>query len=262
MLCCTTSGMVKVPVEILRAPRSLTSEEFERVKLRTTLGYRIMTENKEFSYLAAHVALEHHERLDGSGYPRGLRGDKILDIGRIVAVADVFCAMTEDRPHRKRFHPHEAIRYLRASAGRFDQRFVRRLALGMASYPNGTFVPLSTGDFGVVVRQDKRDAERPVIRILADGRNTPVEPFEIALADMPKIQVTLVADAVPEDLQRVLEIRRSPGISRATRYEWTISNGCARLSAGDRAAFAGRPMTGGKGVAGSAPVPDIGSRKG
>ncbi|MBC7339574.1 MAG: HD domain-containing protein, partial [Firmicutes bacterium] len=93
-------GMVKVPVEILRAPRSLTSQEFERVKLHTTLGYRIMTENKEFGYLAAHAALEHHERV----------------------------------------HPHEAIRYLGASAGRFDQRLVRRLALRMASYPNGTFV--------------------------------------------------------------------------------------------------------------------------
>lgn len=204
-------GMVKVPVEILRAPRWLTSQEFERVKLHTTLGFRIITENKEFSYIAAHAALEHHERLDGSGYPRGLRGDKILDIGKLVAVADVFCAMTEDRPHRKTFHPHEAIRYLRASTGRFDQRFVRRLALRMASYPNGTFMRLSTGDFGVVVRQDKRDAERPVIRILADGRNRPVEPVEIALADMSEVQVSLVADTVPEDLQRVLEIRRSPG---------------------------------------------------
>lgn len=200
-------GMVKVPVEILRAPRSLTNQEFERVKLHTTLGYRIITENKEFSYIAAHAALEHHERLDGSGYPRGLRGDKILDIGRIVGVADVFCAMTEDRPHRKRVHPHEAIRYLRASAARFDQRFVRRLALRMASYPNGTFVRLSTGDFGVVVRQDKRDGERPVVRLLADGRNRPVEPVEIALADMPEVQVSLVADTVPEELERVLELR-------------------------------------------------------
>lgn len=200
-------GKIKVPKETLDKPGSLTSDEFERVKLCTTQGYHIISRSGEFSYLAAHAALEHHERLDGSGYPRRLRGDKILEIGRIVAVADVFCAMTSDRPYRPKVLPRQAIRYLMAARGKFDQRFVRRLALRVAAFPNGTFLRLSTGELAVVVRQDRRDSERPVVRLLADARNRPVEPRELALADAPGVEVALVLDSIPEQARQALASR-------------------------------------------------------
>ncbi|MEW6399275.1 MAG: HD-GYP domain-containing protein [Bacillota bacterium] len=197
-------GKVKIPTEILDKRESLTTQEFERVKLHTTLGYQIISQSREFSYVSAHAALEHHERLDGSGYPRRLRGDKIHEIGKIVAVADVFCAMTSDRVYRRKVPPQEGIRHMRAAASKFDQRFVRRLALRVAAFPNGTFVRLSTGEFAVVVRQDPRNSERPVVRLLADAGNRPVEQVEVALADTPELDVALVLDDMPEQVRQAL----------------------------------------------------------
>lgn len=197
-------GKVKIPTEVLDKPGSLTPHEFERVKLHTTQGYQIISQSNEFSYIAAHAALEHLERLDGSGYPRRLRGDKILEIGRIVAVADVFCAMTSDRPYRRRVLPREAIRHLMTASTKFDQRFVRRLALRVAAFPNGTFLRLSTGELAVVVRQDGRDKERPVVRILADAGNRPVEQHEVPLAEVPEVKVAAVVDRVPEAVRQAL----------------------------------------------------------
>lgn len=200
-------GKVKVPRDILDKPSSLTKDEFEQMKPHTVLGYEIISQRLDFSYMAAHAALEHHERLDGSGYPRGLRGEKILEIGRITAVADVFCAMTSDRVYRRRVLPQEAIGYLMSGTALFDQRFVRRLALRMAAFPNGTFVRLSTGELAVVVRQDGRSSERPVVRLLADARNQPVPHAEVALVDAPEVQVAAVVDELPDRILR----RLAPG---------------------------------------------------
>jgi hypothetical protein len=134
-----------------------------------------------------------------------------LEIGRIVAVADVFCAMTSDRVYRRKVLPREAVGYLRAAADKFDQRFVRRLALRVAAFPNGTFLRLTTGELAVVVRQDPRNSERPVVRLLADAGNRPVEQVEVALAEAPELGVALVVDDMPEEVRRALSAREGGG---------------------------------------------------
>ncbi|HHY94201.1 MAG TPA: hypothetical protein GX513_04205, partial [Firmicutes bacterium] len=116
-------------------------------------------------------------------------------------------AMTSDRVYRHKVLPQEAIRHLRAAAGKFDQRFVRRLALRVAAFPNGTFLRLTTGELAVVVRQDPRSSERPVVRLLADAGNRPVEQAEVPLADVPGLEVALVLDDIPGDVHRALAAR-------------------------------------------------------
>ncbi|MED3723030.1 HD domain-containing phosphohydrolase [Geobacillus stearothermophilus] len=92
--------------------RALTEEEKEIVRRHTYLGFELLRRQRNISLFSAHCALQHHERCDGNGYPRALSGDDIHEYARIVAIADVFDALTSARYHRRQYSPHEAAEYL------------------------------------------------------------------------------------------------------------------------------------------------------
>jgi hypothetical protein len=164
---------------------------------------------------SAHVALQHHERLDGSGYPRGLRGEEILPFARIAAVADVYDAMTADRPFRAAVPPHEAMGVVLAAAGtKLDAWYVRRLASRLAVYPQGTIVRLSSGELAVVVRQGNR-SDLPVVRVVADPALQPVQPQEHDLGADPRGRT--VASVLPEWPTPFLERWRRAGTAAGPR---------------------------------------------
>jgi diguanylate cyclase (GGDEF)-like protein len=117
-------GKIGVPDGILRKPGPLTHDEFEAVKQHPVLGEALVREISNLEEIRAAV-VSHHERWDGSGYPRGLSGEAIPLLGRITSVADAFSAMTSDRPYRKALSMEEAIAELRAGAGtQFDPALV------------------------------------------------------------------------------------------------------------------------------------------
>ncbi len=98
-------GKIGIPDAILLKPARLTSKEFEVIKTHTRIGYEILTgSSSELLRVAAQIALTHHERWDGTGYPAGLAGEDIPIAGRLVAVADVFDALTHDRPYKNASH--------------------------------------------------------------------------------------------------------------------------------------------------------------
>ena len=109
-------GKIAVPAEILTRPGRLTAAEFEMVKTHSQIGHDIVAE-VPFPWPVAEMILQHHERLDGSGYPRGLTGDEILMGSRIVAIADVLSAMAAHRPYRASLGPAAATDELRAHRG-------------------------------------------------------------------------------------------------------------------------------------------------
>lgn len=122
-------GKIGIPDNILLKPGRLTDDEFDEIKKHPLIGHKIMSEVKVLHNMLPAIS-EHHERLDGSGYPFGLSGDQITLMGKIVAVADVFDAMTSDRPYRKAIEPESVISYLQENAGKlFDadcvEAFVR-----------------------------------------------------------------------------------------------------------------------------------------
>lgn len=118
-------GKITIPDAILNKPSGLTEEEFEIIKTHSEVGYRILRAADEYSNLAEY-AYAHHERFDGSGYPRGLKGDEIPLFSRIISVSDAYEAMTTDRPYRKQLKPSEAIKELTTHAGtQFDPEIVR-----------------------------------------------------------------------------------------------------------------------------------------
>jgi putative two-component system response regulator len=115
-------GKIGIPDAILLKPGKLTDLEFERIKTHTTIGAEILSGSRSpLLRLAERIALTHHERWDGLGYPRGLSGDEIPLAGRIVAVADAFDALTHERPYKEAWPLEKAVREILAQAGRqFD----------------------------------------------------------------------------------------------------------------------------------------------
>lgn len=119
-------GKIGVPDEILLKPGRLTVEEFEAIKKHSEIGAELLAgDDSELMQMAYRIALTHHEKWDGSGYPRGLAGDEIPPEGRIAAVADVFDAISSERPYKKAWSFDEAVAHIRKGAGsHFDPQVV------------------------------------------------------------------------------------------------------------------------------------------
>ncbi len=177
-------GKLKIPEEILKKPSQLTGEEFEIIKKHTFHGYEILKSNSNISMLSAYIALGHHERYDGSGYPLQLKGENIQKYARIVAIADVYDALTSNRVYRKKLKPHEVVAYIASlSAYHFDKEIVDTFMRYIAIYPIGTGVVLSTNEIGIVVRVNRNIPSRPVIRVIRNEKKELIDHYyEIDLA--------------------------------------------------------------------------------
>lgn len=123
----------------------------------------------------AEVALLHHERLDGSGYPLKLKGDKIPLFAKIVAVADVYDALTADRVYKKKIVPTKAADYLTKYSGiHFDKDIVQKFLKMVVKYPVGCFVVLNTGEIAIVYEENPFNKTRPIVKVVARKEGPPV----------------------------------------------------------------------------------------
>ncbi len=202
------TGKIFVASRILLKESALTAEEYEIVKKHPELGYHLLRTLQRDEFLANHVAYQHHESQDGSGYPRGLhgfnriardagRGDRILLIAEIAAVADVYDALISDRPYRAGLTSEEIVIKLRELSGtRLNQEVVSHFLAILPVYPVGVEVRVTQGRLkdhrGVVVRINPRAMDRPIIRILYDDRHRRVAAFEVDLVKEPHIEVAAI----------------------------------------------------------------------
>lgn len=198
-------GKTQIPQKVLGKPQKLTDEEFKVMKAHAEIGYKILKDEPNIPLLAAHCAFQHHERLNGSGYPRGVQGKDIHEYAQWVALADSYDAMTSHRVYRPAMLPHQAVEVLYAGSGTlYDQKKLELFRDKVAIYPPGLTVKLSTGETGVVSRIHASTPHRPVIRILADAEGQSLQaPYEIDLARMLSVIITEVdsADAPPISLE-------------------------------------------------------------
>ncbi|KAB2951543.1 HD-GYP domain-containing protein [Heliorestis acidaminivorans] len=161
-------GMVNFPKDLVNKPAPFTEEEMEIIHQHPIEGFKML---RKTHLLIAHAAFQHQERYDGSGYPRGLKGNDIHLFGRIVAVADVFDALTSSRPHRKAWSVRDAYEYTMSFSGTyFDPEILRKFSESVAVYPNGTIVKLSNGTGALVVKQNKGFPLQPVVFTLQNNR--------------------------------------------------------------------------------------------
>ncbi len=185
-------GKVSLPPELFANMEHLTAEEEELLQTHTTLGFDFLRKKKEFTLMIAHIAFQHHECCDGSGYPRGLSEGEILPMAQIVAVADLYDNLTSDHSGMKRVMPNEACEILMGLAEKkFPLEFVRMFLKNIAAYPTGVTVRLSTGEVGVVVDQNLSMPTRPIVRIF-DEEFGVGKPKEYDLIEMRTIFINEV----------------------------------------------------------------------
>ncbi len=164
-------GKLYIPSEILKKPSQLTVKEFEEIKKHTVLGYDLLRKSGKLNLVSSYIAFGHHERYDGSGYPLHLKKDSIQIYARIVAVADVYDALTSDRVYRKKLKPNEVYEYI-TSLGvlHFDPEIVKSFVKYVTIYPVGTGVMLNTKERAIIVRDNRLMPTRPLVRIVYDEK--------------------------------------------------------------------------------------------
>jgi len=202
-------GKVLIPKHILNKPALLTDEEYALVKTHTNRGWELLQTCYDVGVVTAHAALDHHERLDGSGYPRQIKGDNISELGRITAVADVYEAMTADRPQRRAVLPEAVHAFMMERRGTlFDADAVEAMFQRIALYPTGTILSLWGGYVGVVTRQDPRSNNRPCVRIVS-GPGI-LRAMDIPLYERPELTVNLILDDYPPETRRLVQTEGLP----------------------------------------------------
>ncbi|MEK5233071.1 HD-GYP domain-containing protein [Lysinibacillus sp. FSL K6-0232] len=183
-------GKLMVPKEILTKPGRLTSDEFKAMQMHARYGFDLLRNLHSISLLVAHCAFQHHERIDGSGYPRGLVDFEIHPFAKIIGVADVFDAVTTNRVYREKMLPSQGLAIVESGSGTlYDARIVKALKKAVVHYPNGVILKLSDGRRGIVSKQNTLDAALPWIRIFEEQNQLLTATYEINLVDYPTVTI-------------------------------------------------------------------------
>ena len=186
-------GKLLIPPDILLKPGRLKDEEYDIMKQHTRYGFELLRNLHSISLLVAHCAFQHHERLDGSGYPRGLMDAEIHPFAKIIGVADVFDAVTSKRVYRDKLLPAQGMALIEAGSGTiFSPGVVDALRRSVVHYPNGTILLLSDGRRGIVSRQNTEHPARPRVRIFEEDDKLLPATYEMNLADVPGILISKV----------------------------------------------------------------------
>lgn len=180
-------GKMKIPTEILDNPRRLEKEEWRAMQKHTTFGRDLLLSTPNIYNGAIDVAYAHHEKIDGTGYPRGLKGSAISTYARIVAIVDAYDAMTADRCYARALSSTDALKILFEERDRhFDSHLVDHFMRMIGLYPPGTIVELINGEVALVLASNYKYQQLPkVIRVL-DASKQPCNEKILNLSDIDK----------------------------------------------------------------------------
>lgn len=159
-------GMLLVDKEILGKSKPLTKEEKNDIREHVKEGICLLRQESALTYHELIPIYEHHERIDGSGYPRGLKGFQISEFGKIIAVADAYDAMISNKPYRNSYPESEVLEYFMGASGfLYDPKIVKTFIDNIHPYPEGMRVGLSNGVEGIIVNQDGDKRLHPLVLI-------------------------------------------------------------------------------------------------
>jgi HD-GYP domain-containing protein (c-di-GMP phosphodiesterase class II) len=168
-------GKLRIDRELLDARRKLTDEEFQRVKDHVAFGMESFGERGLMNQDIADMVAHHHERFDGTGYPQGLKGERIPVFGRIASIVDTYDAITSHRSYARAMAPADAVKLLyerRDTA--FQAELVEEFIQAIGIYPAGTLVELSSGEVAIVVAEYRTRRLRPRVLVLLDSHKQPL----------------------------------------------------------------------------------------
>jgi len=178
-------GKMRIDPQILKKPATLSETEWVEVRKHPIYSLEIMEDSKGISEQAKQLALQHHERYNGNGYPFGLKGEAISLCGQIAGIVDFYDAVTTDRPFQKAVQPHEAIRKLyERGIEDFNRLLVERFIQCIGIYPFGTFVLLDTEEMGIVCGVKPEMLLRPNVLVIYQNSKMPYpQPFMVDLTE-------------------------------------------------------------------------------
>ena len=204
-------GKALVPQMILNAPRKLTQAEFTIMQRHPTLGYEQLCSVPGISQDVLLGALQHHERYDGSGYPKGLSAEEISPIGSILAVVDVYDALTSNRPYKGSMFPHKAlgIMYQHMRAKELHPDYLARFIRMVGVYPTGSVVIIEGGWTGVVIAANQDNPSKPKVRLCIDPQGKKSTPWDCDLSQegSPLITSCIAAEDTAIDLLQEMGLK-------------------------------------------------------
>jgi HD-GYP domain-containing protein (c-di-GMP phosphodiesterase class II) len=196
-------GMVRLPPQLYMAGRKLSDQERKSITAHPILGYNILKE-KQFPLAICLSALEHHERMNGTGYPRALTGDKISLYARIIAVSCSYDAVTASRPYKEAREGYEGmVDILKNEGKQYDDSVIKSLVYSLSVYPVGSFVMLTNAKLGQVIDVNPDNPRYPVVLVLGsktpDGKETIVQTSETGVRILKPVR--------REDAEKVVPVK-------------------------------------------------------
>ncbi|WP_039915737.1 HD-GYP domain-containing protein [Cellvibrio mixtus] len=180
-------GKIAIPLKVLNKPGKLTDEEFSIVKSHPEVGAKILIESYQVPPMVLDVCLHHHEKVDGTGYPYGLKGSNISLFAKMGSVCDVYDAITSNRPYKKGWSPADSIRKMAEwSKGHFDEAVFQAFVKTVGIYPTGSLVRLESGRLAVVIEQNDTSLLLPKVKIFFSAKTK--MPIIQEILDLSKLQ--------------------------------------------------------------------------
>ncbi len=185
-------GKTRLPQQLLQSTEPLTDVARAHVQSHVQLGMELLHAADSIDRRVLDMVATHHERFDGSGYPKGLAGNKIPVFGRIGGIVDSYAAMTSNRPYKQAMSSYDAMREFKALADKsFQAELVEQFIQAIGIFPAGTLVELSTDEIAVVLKEHRTSRLLPEVAIILDANRHKLDDFRVVdLADQPEEKFT------------------------------------------------------------------------
>ncbi|MFT4939795.1 MAG: HD-GYP domain-containing protein (c-di-GMP phosphodiesterase class II) [Paraglaciecola sp.] len=190
-------GMVKMPLLLIEKPGSLSPNETEKIQTHVKVALTMLGKFETISELSLEVIEQHHERLDGSGYPKGLHAEQISQYGRMVAIVDIYDALTSKRPYREALNPAHALIKINEEELGLDKTLVNSFIECVGTNPIGSVVKLQSGKLAMVLRLNKQAPLKPLVMVFYDLQTKSESgPKQV---DLAKTKDTILSSISPDD---------------------------------------------------------------
>ena len=209
-------GKASIPLAVLNKPDTLTDEEWQMMRSHPERGVSMLENTAGVNDKVLDAVLHHHEKMDGTGYPHKLPGDRIAELTRMTAICDVYDAVTSDRIYKPGWEPTVAIRKMAEWAGHFDEAIFRSFVRTVGIYPLGSLVRLKSQRLAVVVDHDPSHLLQPVVKVFFSLKSkVHVEPFVVNLGKTQSDRIVGCEDPASYGFRHIPELWLSPNAAPA-----------------------------------------------